>query len=58
MSNSIFTPQNCSVEQVFGDTSSFYQIPNYQRPYSWDKEQVEQLWIDIVESYQYYKQDK
>jgi uncharacterized protein with ParB-like and HNH nuclease domain len=31
------------------------QIPQYQRPYSWDKEQVEQLINDLLQAY---KQDK
>ncbi|WP_418410925.1 GmrSD restriction endonuclease domain-containing protein, partial [Alistipes putredinis] len=29
-----------------------YDVPVYQRPYSWDKEQVEVLLNDIIEAYQ------
>ena len=47
----IFKPENKSVKQIFGDTDAFYHMPNYQRPYSWDKERVEQLWYDILEAY-------
>ena len=34
----IFKPENRSIKQIFGDTDAFYQMPIYQRPYSWDKE--------------------
>jgi len=47
----IFKPENKSIKQIFGDTDAFYQMPIYQRPYSWDKERVEQLWYDILEAY-------
>lgn len=49
--NEIFHPENKSIKQIFGDSDSFYQMPIYQRPYSWDKERVEQLWYDILEAY-------
>lgn len=29
-----------------------YVIPDYQRPYSWEKEQIEQLFDDLYESFQ------
>lgn len=47
----IFKPENRSIKQIFGDTDAFYQMPIYQRPYSWDKERVEQLWYDILEAF-------
>lgn len=47
----IFKPENKSIKQIFGDSDAFYQMPIYQRPYSWDKERVEQLWYDILEAY-------
>lgn len=31
---------------------SIYEVPVYQRPYSWDKEQVDVLLNDIIEAYQ------
>ncbi|WP_104747531.1 DUF262 domain-containing protein [Helicobacter cetorum] len=31
---------------------SYYQIPNYQRPYQWDEEQCEQLLEDLFLSYE------
>lgn len=47
----IFKPENKSIRQIFGDTDAFYQMPIYQRPYSWDKERVEQLWYDILDAF-------
>lgn len=47
----IFKPENKSIKQIFGDTDAFYQMPIYQRPYSWDKERIEQLWYDILEAF-------
>ena len=57
MSVDIFKPENLSIEEVFINTDSYYQMPEYQRPYSWDKERVEQLWFDLVESYNNYIED-
>lgn len=57
MSQDVFQPENLSIEQVFANTDSFYQMPEYQRPYSWDKERVEQLWFDLVEAYKNHTKD-
>ncbi len=54
----IFKPENQSIEQIFGNTDAFYQMPIYQRPYAWDKERVEQLWYDILEAYKNNKENK
>jgi len=43
----IFKPEAKTIKQVFSDTDSYYQIPDYQRPYSWEDEQIEQLWDDL-----------
>jgi len=47
----IFKPDNKTIEEMFGDTEAFYNMPIYQRPYAWDKERVEQLWYDMLEAY-------
>lgn len=47
----IFKPDNKTVREIFGDTDAFYNMPIYQRPYAWDKERVEQLWFDLLDSY-------
>lgn len=46
----------CSItyQQFHKLGSEVYRIPSLQRPYSWDKKQVEKLWDDIVESSPYY----
>jgi uncharacterized protein with ParB-like and HNH nuclease domain len=51
MSDSTFDAENKVIEEILGDKKSFYTMPNYQRPYAWDKDRVEQLWYDIVEAY-------
>ncbi|GAA7565093.1 DUF262 domain-containing protein [Helicobacter pylori] len=34
---------------------SYYQIPNYQRPYQWTEKNCEKLLDDLFSSYEYYK---
>lgn len=43
----IFKPDAKTIMKIFGDVDSYYHIPDYQRPYSWEDEQIEQLWDDI-----------
>src|SRR5574344_41315 len=40
-----------SLKKVLCDDERFYQIPDYQRPYSWDKDSVSDLISDLVTSY-------
>lgn len=42
-----FKPDALTVRQIFTNSDSYYQIPDYQRPYSWEDEQIEQLWDDV-----------
>ncbi len=42
----VFDPQPKTVLEVF-EGSSYYRVPEYQRPYSWTNEHVEKLWDDI-----------
>jgi len=44
----IFKPEAKTIRKIFGDSDSYYIIPDYQRPYSWENEHIEQLWDDIV----------
>lgn len=53
MTKITFEPKRLNLEELFKETNSLYQIPEYQRPYSWDRKRVEQLWEDLVEAYQY-----
>ena len=48
MSNKTFDPYLWKLEDLF---KGMYNVPVYQRPYSWDKEQVEVLLDDIMEAY-------
>jgi uncharacterized protein with ParB-like and HNH nuclease domain len=47
----IFKPDGKSVKQLFCNTDSYYSVPNYQRPYCWESEQIEQLWDDLIGAY-------
>lgn len=47
-----FSPASLSLADVFTNGDPIYQIPDYQRPYSWTDEQVRQLWEDLYEAYQ------
>jgi uncharacterized protein with ParB-like and HNH nuclease domain len=38
--------------KIFGDVDSYYQIPDYQRPYSWNDEEIELLWDDIYSAFE------
>lgn len=46
-----FSPASLSLGDVLTNGDPIYQIPDYQRPYSWADEQVSQLWEDIYEAY-------
>ena len=47
-----FESRILSVRELLGDIKSRYQIPKYQRPYKWEREQVEQLWEDLWYAYE------
>ena len=44
------TPKETNVAAVF--SSSFLVIPRFQRPYSWDKDNIQDFWEDIFASKQ------
>lgn len=48
MSSKIFDPQYWNLETTF---KQIYNVPVYQRPYSWDKEQVDVLLEDLYKAY-------
>ena len=48
----IFKPSSLSIRELFCNADSLYRIPEYQRPYKWQDEQVTQLWDDIDEAYE------
>ena len=47
----IFIPYSKTVRELF-DGSTYYQVPSYQRSYSWEDDQVEELWDDILRSFE------
>ena len=49
MAGKTLDPHLWNLENLF---KSIYDVPVYQRPYSWDKEQVNVLLSDIIEAYQ------
>jgi uncharacterized protein with ParB-like and HNH nuclease domain len=48
----IFKPQSLTIGALFGNKDALYQIPRYQRPYSWGEEQLSKLWDDLREAQQ------
>ncbi len=44
----IFKPDVKTIKQIFGDADSYYYVPDYQRPFSWESEQIERLWDDVI----------
>jgi uncharacterized protein with ParB-like and HNH nuclease domain len=40
-----------NIKKILVDDEKFYQIPDYQRPYSWDKDNLADLVDDLVEAY-------
>lgn len=48
MSQRSLDPHMWNLENLF---KSIFNVPVYQRPYSWDREQVEVLLNDIYEAY-------
>lgn len=47
-----FKPLSLSIKELFGNADSLYKVPQYQRPYKWENEQVDKLWDDIYEAYE------
>ena len=47
-----FKPLNLSIKELFTNADSKYRIPQYQRPYKWEEDQIFQLWDDIYEAYE------
>lgn len=47
-----FKPLSLSIKELFGNADSLYKVPQYQRPYKWENEQVDKLWDDIYEAFE------
>jgi len=46
-----------SLKKILVDDEKFYQIPDYQRPYSWDKDNLADLIDDLTNAYISSKED-
>lgn len=46
-----FTPDSVKCRDLFDSEEDLYQIPRYQRPYSWEKQHIDQLIDDLYESW-------
>lgn len=47
-----FKPLSLSIRELFGNADALYKIPQYQRPYKWEDEQVEKLLEDIFDAFE------
>ena len=45
-----FKPDKLTVRELLTNSYNFYTIPEYQRPFKWKEEQIEQLIQDVKES--------
>lgn len=46
----IFKPHSLTIGALFGNKDALYQIPRYQRPYSWGDDELNKLWDDLREA--------
>ncbi len=46
------------LHQILADGEYFYQVPDYQRPYVWDKDHLGALIDDLVGSYTNNREDQ
>lgn len=47
-----------SLKKILADDEIFYQVPDYQRPYSWDSDNVESLVDDLTTAFKNSKDEK
>jgi uncharacterized protein with ParB-like and HNH nuclease domain len=48
----VYKPDTKNVDMIFSDPEGFYQVPDFQRPYSWEDEHIEKLWEDIYAAFE------
>ena len=46
-----------SLKNILCDNDLFYQIPDYQRPYSWDKDELSDLIDDLADAHNHNKNE-
>ena len=47
-----------TLKKILTDSDSFYEVPDYQRPYSWDKDNISDLIDDLTIAYTEKKDEK
>ena len=47
MSTTVFATENASFRKLLGNGER-YEVPAFQRDYSWEQEQWEDLWLDTL----------
>lgn len=47
-----------SLKKILCDEDFFYQVPDYQRPYAWDKDNIADLIDDLLNAYQNNENEK
>lgn len=52
MSNLAIQASIKSLDAILANTNNYYSIPDYQRPYAWGKDNVDNLLYDIYEAYE------
>jgi len=45
-----FETQKTDIAKIFSNTKIIHRVPNYQRPYSWRDDQINNLWEDLYDS--------
>ena len=45
-----FQPEHMTVRELLANSYNFYTIPEYQRPFKWNREKIERLIQDVKES--------
>lgn len=56
MANESIKGEACQLKGILAtEFDSYYQIPDYQRPYQWTEKNCEKLLDDLFSSYEYYK---
>ncbi|MFP6219046.1 DUF262 domain-containing protein [Helicobacter pylori] len=57
MANESIKGEACQLKGILAaEFDSYYQIPDYQRPYQWTEENCKKLLDDLLSSYEYYKE--
>lgn len=58
MADSKIQADSLNLDKIIVDKERFYQIPNYQRPYSWDKDNIAELIGDLSSSFLEQKEEE